>query len=62
MRADGRDHARCQLAEDARSDPRSDVGDALYVIANSGWGEYDQQGRKKAGSAPVESTIRKIAL
>ncbi len=38
------------------------VGESFYFIANSGWGEYDQKGKKRPGSAPVESTIRKIAL
>ncbi len=38
------------------------VGDTFYFIANSGWGEYDEQGKKKAGSNPVESSIRKIVL
>jgi hypothetical protein len=38
------------------------VGKAFYFIANSGWGEYDDHGKKKAGSAPVESTIRKITI
>jgi hypothetical protein len=28
----------------------------------SGWAEYDQKGKKKADSAPVESTIGKITL
>jgi sugar lactone lactonase YvrE len=38
------------------------VGDTFYFIANSGWDEYDDLGKKKAGTSPVESTIRKIAL
>jgi sugar lactone lactonase YvrE len=38
------------------------VGNEFYFIANSGWGEYDQHGKKKAESAPVESTIRKITI
>jgi sugar lactone lactonase YvrE len=38
------------------------VGDAFYFIANSGWGEYDQHGKKKAGSAAVESTIRQFTI
>jgi sugar lactone lactonase YvrE len=38
------------------------VGNTFYFIANSGWDEYDDQGKKKAGSGPVESTVRKIAL
>jgi len=38
------------------------VGNTFYFIANSGWDEYDDQGKKKAGSGPVESTVRKIVL
>jgi hypothetical protein len=38
------------------------VGDEFYFIANSGWGEYDDKGQKKAGSAAVESTVRKLKL
>jgi sugar lactone lactonase YvrE len=38
------------------------VGDTFYFIANSGWDAYDDQGKKKAGSEPVESTVRKIGL
>jgi len=38
------------------------VGDTFYFIANSGWDEYDDQGKKKAGSEPVESTVRKMVL
>jgi sugar lactone lactonase YvrE len=38
------------------------VGDTFYFIANSGWDEYDDQGKKKAGSGAVESTVRKMAL
>jgi hypothetical protein len=38
------------------------VGNTFYFIANTGWGEYDDQGKKKAGSSPVESSIRKIIL
>ncbi|HEY1497365.1 MAG TPA: hypothetical protein VGF49_22565 [Candidatus Solibacter sp.] len=38
------------------------VGDEFYFIANSGWGEYDGEGKKKAGSGAVESSVRKIRL
>jgi sugar lactone lactonase YvrE len=38
------------------------VGDVLYLIANTGWNDYDDEGVKKAGSAPLESSIWKIAL
>jgi sugar lactone lactonase YvrE len=37
-------------------------GDDFYFLANSGWNEYDQDGKKKAGSASVESTVRKLRL
>jgi hypothetical protein len=37
------------------------VGNTFYFIANSGWDQYDDEGKKK-GSAPVESTVRKIPL
>jgi sugar lactone lactonase YvrE len=37
-------------------------GDDFYFLANSGWSEYDQDGKKKAGSATVESTVRKLRL
>jgi len=38
------------------------VGDTFYFIANAGWNEYDDQGKKKAGSGPVESSVRKLRL
>jgi len=38
------------------------VGNTFYFIANSGWEEYDDQGKKNAGSRPVRSTVRKIVL
>jgi hypothetical protein len=38
------------------------VGDAFYFLANTGWSEYDENGKKKPGSAPVVSSIRKIDL
>jgi hypothetical protein len=38
------------------------VGNTFYFIANSGWDEYDDQGKKKPASGAVESAIRKIAL
>jgi hypothetical protein len=38
------------------------VGNTFYFIANSGWDEYDDQGNKKVGSGPVESTVRKMVL
>ena len=37
-------------------------GDFFYLIANSGWDDYDDEGVKKAGSAPVASAIWKIGL
>ena len=38
------------------------VGDSIYLIANTGWGDYDDQGVKKPGSAAVVSSIWKMAL
>ncbi len=38
------------------------VGKAFYFIANSGWGEFDEGGKKKAGSGPVNSSVRKMVL
>lgn len=38
------------------------VGNTFYFIANSGWDQYDDQGKKKAGSGAVESSVRKVAL
>ena len=38
------------------------VGGTFYFVANAGWDEYDDQGKKKPSSAPVESAIRKILL
>jgi sugar lactone lactonase YvrE len=38
------------------------VGGKFYFIANSGWEQYDDQGKKKLGSSPVESTVRNIPL
>lgn len=38
------------------------VGNLFYFIANSGWGEFDDSGKKKAGSKPVKSTVRKMSL
>ncbi len=38
------------------------VGDTFYFVANTGWDEYDDQGKKKAGSGPVESSVRRIVL
>jgi sugar lactone lactonase YvrE len=38
------------------------AGDSFYAIANTGWSDYDDQGVKKPGSAPVVSSIWKIAL
>jgi sugar lactone lactonase YvrE len=37
-------------------------GDDFYFLTNSGWNAYDQDGKKKAGSDPVESTVRKLRL
>jgi sugar lactone lactonase YvrE len=38
------------------------AGNTFYFVANTGWDEYDDQGQKKAGGSPVESSVRKIAL
>jgi hypothetical protein len=38
------------------------VGDTFYFLANTGWNEFGEDGRKKPGSAPVVSSIRKIEL
>ncbi len=38
------------------------VGDSFYFIANTGWSQYDEKGKKKAGSGPVQSEIRQIRL
>jgi hypothetical protein len=38
------------------------VGGVFYFIANTGWEAYDDDGKKKPDSAPVESQIRKIVL
>ena len=37
-------------------------GDDFYFLANSGWNEYAQDGKKKAPRAAVESTVRKLRL
>jgi len=38
------------------------VGDEFYFLANTGWNEYGEDGKKKPASAPVVSSIRKIEL
>jgi hypothetical protein len=38
------------------------VGNQFYFLANSGWGEYDDKGRKKPGSPAVQSEVRKLKL
>jgi sugar lactone lactonase YvrE len=38
------------------------VGNTFYFIANTGWEQYDDEGKKKAGAPPVISTVRKIEL
>ena len=38
------------------------AGNNFYFIANSGWGDFDDAGKKKPGSAPVKSSVRKMAL
>lgn len=38
------------------------VDDTFYFLANTGWSEFDKNGKKKPGSKPVVSAIRKIEL
>lgn len=38
------------------------VGGVFYFIANTGWDGYDDDGKKKPDSTPVQSQIRKIVL
>ena len=38
------------------------VGNRFFFITNTGWGEYDEEGRKKPGSALVVSAVRRIRL
>jgi hypothetical protein len=36
------------------------LGDTFYFLANTGWDAYDDNGKKKPETAPVESQLRKI--
>jgi hypothetical protein len=38
------------------------VGKDFYLLANTGWSDYDDKGKKKPGTAPVESYIRRVTL
>jgi len=38
------------------------MGNDFYFLASTGWNRYDDQGRKKEGTGPVESYVRKIRL
>lgn len=38
------------------------IGNTFYFLANTGWDAYDDDGKRKKDSAPVESHIRKIVL
>jgi len=38
------------------------IGSRYLFIANSGWPDYEENGRKRAGTAPVVSSIYEIAL
>lgn len=38
------------------------IGDRYLFVANTGWPEYEDNGRKRAGSAPVTSSIYEIRL
>jgi sugar lactone lactonase YvrE len=38
------------------------VGTDFYFLASTGWNDYDDNGKKKQGTDPVESSVRKIDL
>ena len=38
------------------------VGDDFYFLANSGWNEYDGNGKRKEGAQPVQSEVRKLQV
>ena len=38
------------------------VENTFYFLANTGWDQYDNDGKKKAGSGSVASTVRKMVL
>jgi hypothetical protein len=38
------------------------VDDDFYFLANTGWSEYDDNGKKKPGSQPVQSAVWKVRL
>ncbi|HEX5226784.1 MAG TPA: hypothetical protein VFW44_03705 [Bryobacteraceae bacterium] len=38
------------------------AADTFYFIANTGWDQYDDNGKRNAGAPPVVSTVRKMAL
>ena len=38
------------------------MGRSFYFLASTGWGDFDEQGMKKANSAPVQSTVRRMPL
>jgi sugar lactone lactonase YvrE len=38
------------------------VGDDFYFLANSGWNEYDGNGKRKDGAQPVQSEVRKLQV
>jgi len=38
------------------------VGDTFFFLANTGWGNYDDNGKRKPGTEPAISSIRKIDL
>jgi sugar lactone lactonase YvrE len=38
------------------------IGNRYLFVANTGWPEYDDAGKKRAGSAPVTSSIYEIVL
>jgi sugar lactone lactonase YvrE len=38
------------------------VGDDFYFIANAGWNEYDQNGKRKGDATPIQSEVRKVRI
>jgi hypothetical protein len=38
------------------------VGNDFYFLANSGWNQYDGNGKRKSDATPVESEVRKVRV
>jgi hypothetical protein len=38
------------------------LGQTFYFIANTGWDAYDDDGKRKPGTPPVKSELRKLDL